>query len=247
MDALVKVSDLSKTFWLGNKRIDVLRGVDFEVMPREMVAVVGPSGAGKSTLLHLLGSLDSPTGGEIHIKGQNMLSLSPDSLASFRNRTIGFVFQFHHLLPEFTALENTMMPALVQRIPRQRAKETARKMLVRVGLEHRLDHRPVELSGGEQQRVALARALVLGPKLLLADEPTGNLDEETGESIHDLLFEFNDQMGMTTIIVTHNPKLADRLGRSMFLRDGAIVSDEGGDRSGALSQSQAKDEETTKQ
>ncbi|MBW1810908.1 MAG: ABC transporter ATP-binding protein [Deltaproteobacteria bacterium] len=246
MDALVKVSDLTKTFWLRNKRIEVLKGVDFEVMPQEMVAVVGPSGAGKSTLLHLLGSLDIPTGGEIHIKGLNMASLSPNSLASFRNRTIGFVFQFHHLLPEFTALENTMMPALVQRIPRKRAGETARKMLVRVGLEDRLDHRPVELSGGEQQRVALARALVLGPKLLLADEPTGNLDEETGESIHDLLFELNDQMGMTTIIVTHNPKLADRLGRSMFLRNGAIVSDEREDLSGPLSQSQAKDEETTK-
>ena len=223
MEALVEVKDLTKTFWLGSKSIEVLQGVGFSVRPEEMVAILGPSGAGKSTLLHLLGSLDTPTGGTIRIGGQDMSRLLPDKLASFRNRSIGFVFQFHHLLPEFTALENTMMPALVQRTKRTQAAEMARSILEKVGLGHRLDHRPVELSGGERQRVALARALVLKPKLLLADEPTGNLDEETSEGIHDLLFDLNKRLGMTTIIVTHNPRLAARLDRSLQLRDGKVT------------------------
>jgi len=223
LEALVEVKDLTKTFWLGSKSIEVLQGVGFSVRPEEMVAILGPSGAGKSTLLHLLGSLDTPTGGTIRIGGQDMSRLLPDKLASFRNRSIGFVFQFHHLLPEFTALENTMMPALVQRTKRTQAAEMARSILEKVGLGHRLDHRPVELSGGERQRVALARALVLKPKLLLADEPTGNLDEETSEGIHDLLFDLNKRLGMTTIIVTHNPRLAARLDRSLQLRDGKVT------------------------
>jgi len=219
---MVKVTGLRKTFWLGNKAIEVLKGADFEVQPGEMVAVVGPSGAGKSTLLHLLGTLDTPTQGRIDIGGENVDAFPPDKLASFRNRTIGFVFQFHHLLPEFNALENTMMPALIQRIPRKKAEQMARDILERVGLSHRLDHRPVELSGGEQQRVALARALVLGPRLLLADEPTGNLDDQTSEGIHQLLFDLNRSLGMTTIIVTHNAKLAALLGRTLYLRSGQI-------------------------
>jgi lipoprotein-releasing system ATP-binding protein len=225
LDPMVKVEGLTKTFWLGHKAIEVLRGVSFTVHREEMVAVLGSSGAGKSTLLHLLGTLDTPSGGSIHINDLDMNSLQPDKLASFRNRTIGFVFQFHHLLPEFTALENTMMPALVQRTPREHAAKMAHEILEQVGLGHRLDHRPVELSGGEQQRVALARALVLKPQLLLADEPTGNLDEETGEGIHDLLFDINERLGMTTVIVTHNPKLASRLGRSLQLRDGRVYED----------------------
>ncbi len=224
---MVKVTDLHKTFWLGGKAIQVLKGADFEVRQGEMVAVVGPSGAGKSTLLHLLGTLDTPTRGKIEIGGEDLNAFPPDKLASFRNRTIGFVFQFHHLLPEFTALENTMMPALIQRIPRARAERMARDILQQVGLSERLDHRPVELSGGEQQRVALARALVLGPRLLLADEPTGNLDDQTSEGIHQLLFDLNRRLGMTTIIVTHNAKLAALLGRTVYLSSGQISSKPG--------------------
>jgi lipoprotein-releasing system ATP-binding protein len=188
-----------------------------------MVAVEGPSGAGKSTLLHILGALDRPSSGSLRIDGQDILCLGPDELAAFRNQVIGFVFQFHHLLPEFTALENTMMPALIQRTPRAKARQVAEEMLEQVGLKARMEHRPVELSGGEQQRVALARALILKPRLLLADEPTGNLDEETGEGIHDLLFDLNKQLGMTTLVVTHNPRLAARLDRRLGLRDGRVA------------------------
>ncbi len=224
MEAMVEVTDLRKTFFLGNKAIQVLKGAQLEVQKGEMVAVVGPSGAGKSTLLHLLGTLDTPTRGKIIIGGDDVSTFPPDKLALFRNRTIGFVFQFHHLLPEFTALENTMMPALIQRIHRHKAEQMAQDILERVGLSDRLDHRPVELSGGEQQRVALARALVLGPRLLLADEPTGNLDDQTSESIHQLLFDLNRSLDMTTIIVTHNAKLATLLGRTVYIRSGQISS-----------------------
>jgi lipoprotein-releasing system ATP-binding protein len=222
VEALVVVQDVQKHYQLGAKKIEVLRGVSFAVRSGEMVAVVGPSGAGKSTLLHLLGTLDLPSAGSIRIEGRQLSELTPDQLAAFRNQTIGFVFQFHHLLPEFTALENTMMPALIQRLPRRQAAVRAEEVLREVGLGERLEHRPVELSGGEQQRVALARALMMRPKLLLADEPTGNLDEETGEGIHEVLFDLNRRLGMTTIIVTHNPRLAARLSRHMRLRDGRI-------------------------
>jgi lipoprotein-releasing system ATP-binding protein len=222
VETLVSVQDVKKSYWLGAKRIDVLKGVSFSVRSGEMVAVVGPSGAGKSTLLHLLGTLDRPSDGKIQFGGKDVLDLNADELSSFRNRTIGFVFQFHHLLPEFTALENTMMPALIQRIPRKRAEELAASILKDVGLGERLDHRPVEMSGGEQQRVALARALILQPRILLADEPTGNLDDKTGDSIHDLLFDLNRRFQMTTIVVTHNQRLAARLGRCMQLSDGRI-------------------------
>ena len=224
MEPLVVVQDLRKTFHLGKKSIEVLRGVDFQVGTGEMVGVVGASGAGKSTLLHLLGTLDTPTQGRISIDKEDVLACKPDRLSWFRNRTIGFVFQFHHLLPEFTALENTMMPALIQRVPRARAAQMAEEILGQVGLSQRLDHRPVELSGGEQQRVALARALVLKPKLLLADEPTGNLDDQTSEGIHKLLFDLNRSLGMTTIIVTHNLGLAGLLNRIMYLREGRITT-----------------------
>ena len=224
---MVKVDDLSKVYQMKSKTVPVLRSLAFGVEAGEMVAIEGPSGAGKSTLLHILGTLDRPSGGQVQIDGQNVLQLSPDQLASFRNRTIGFVFQFHHLLPEFTALENTMMPALLQRIHRKAAAERARAILSEVGLADRLDHRPVELSGGEQQRVALARALILRPRLLLADEPTGNLDQETGDGIHELLVKLNRQFDMTTIVVTHNPRLAGRLGRRLRLTDGMLSKDVG--------------------
>mgnify|MGYP006278236597 CR=1 FL=1 len=226
-DALVAVQDLHKVYRLGRKPIPVLNGIELAVAAGEMVAIEGPSGAGKSTLLHILGTLDQPSRGRVWIDGSQVFGLPPDQLASFRNRTIGFVFQFHHLLPEFTALENTMMPALIQRIPRAEAAARARRMLARIGLAERLDHRPVELSGGEQQRVALARALILEPRLLLADEPTGNLDEETAEGIHDLLLELNQQLGMTTVVVTHNPRLAVRLQRRLHLHAGRLVEDGG--------------------
>ncbi len=228
METMVEVTDLKKTFFLGSKVIQVLRGAQLKVLEGEMLAVVGPSGAGKSTLLHLLGALDTPTQGKVVIGGEDVSTFLPDKLASFRNRTIGFVFQFHHLLPEFTALENTMMPALIQRIHRHKAARMAQDILERVGLSDRLEHRPVELSGGEQQRVALARALVLGPRLLLADEPTGNLDDLTSEGVHQLLFDLNRSLNMTTIIVTHNTKLAALLGRTVYIRSGQIYNEPDG-------------------
>jgi len=228
LKTLVEVDGLAKSYQLGGKIIEVLKNIRFSVSSEEMVAVLGPSGAGKSTLLHILGTLDTPDAGRLSIDGRDMSRLSPDALASFRNKMIGFVFQFHHLLPEFTALENTMMPALVQRTGRRQAAGMARDILEQVGLSRRLNHRPVELSGGERQRVALARALVLKPRLLLADEPTGNLDEKTGEGINELLFDLNRRLGMTTVIVTHNPKLAAGLNRSLRLLDGRIIEHDAG-------------------
>ncbi len=221
--AMIEVQGLHKEYRLGRKSVRVLQGVDLQVEQGEMVAIEGASGAGKSTLLHLLGTLDHPTKGSININNQNVLAFDSDRLASFRNKTIGFVFQFHHLLPEFTALENTMMPALIQRIPRAQAATMAEGMLDRVGLSKRLEHRPVELSGGEQQRVALARALMLKPRLLLADEPTGNLDEGTADGIHELLLSLNQQFSMTTVVVTHNPRLAARMQRRLLLHDGMLT------------------------
>jgi len=219
---LLVVEGLTKTYFLGTRPVQVLKGVDLKVNAGEMVAVIGPSGAGKSTLLQILGTLDMPTSGRVELDGRDTSRLDVDELASFRNRTIGFVFQFHHLLPEFTALENTMMPALIQRMSRSRARRLAEELLERVGLGQRFDHRPVELSGGEQQRVALARALVLKPKLLLADEPTGNLDDQTAEGIHRLLFDLNGQLGMTTLVVTHNRVLADKMGKIYELKQGRL-------------------------
>ncbi len=220
--AHVEVRGLTKTFLHGGRRLEILRGIDLELGPGEIVAVVGASGAGKSTLLHMLGTLDLPTSGEIVFNGTPLSKLSPSALAAFRNRSIGFVFQFHHLLPEFSALENVMMPALIQRVPRDRAETDAKQILARVGLAARLTHKPGELSGGEQQRVALARALVLGPQLLLADEPTGNLDTRTGAEMHELFFELNRERGMTMLIVTHNPDLAARLPRTLHMVDGLL-------------------------
>jgi lipoprotein-releasing system ATP-binding protein len=224
--ARVVVRDLTKRFDHGGTVIEVLRGLDFELGPGEIASVVGASGVGKSTLLHVLGTLDAPTSGSISFDGVDVTTLNPTRLAEFRNRQIGFVFQFHHLLPEFTALENAMMPGLILRMPRREAAERAVEILTRLGLAHRLTHRPGELSGGEQQRVALGRALLLRPRLLLADEPTGNLDTRTGRDMHDLFFELNRELGMTILIVTHNDELAAKTPRRLRMQDGVIVERE---------------------
>jgi lipoprotein-releasing system ATP-binding protein len=220
------VRGLKKIFVHGGRELPVLRGIDFELRPGERVAVVGASGVGKSTLLHLLGTLDAPSAGQILFDGVDVTGMPPAKLATFRNREIGFVFQFHHLLPEFSALENVMMPGLIHRLPRRECADRAERMLVRVGLEHRLTHRPGELSGGEQQRVALARALLLGPRLLLGDEPTGNLDTKTGRAMHDLFFELNQELGMTLLLVTHNDELAAQTSRKLRMIDGVIQEGE---------------------
>jgi lipoprotein-releasing system ATP-binding protein len=221
--AHVVVQGLSKVFLHGGRVIEVLRALSFELRPGEMASVVGASGVGKSTLLQVLGTLDAPTAGRILFDGVEVTSMSPARLAEFRNREIGFVFQFHHLLPEFTALENAMMPGLIMRLPRSDCAARARDMLTRLGLGERLTHRPGELSGGEQQRVALARALLLRPRLLLADEPTGNLDTKTGREMHALFFELNRELGMTILIVTHNNELAAQTPRRLRMADGVIV------------------------
>ena len=223
---LVEAREVHKSYWLGDKEIHVLRGASFSLDAGEMASLVGPSGVGKSTFLHVIGTLDPPTAGEVLFDGKSTQQMTEEDLAGFRNRSIGFVFQFHYLLPEFTALQNVAMPGLINRWPRDRAEAAAKEMLEVVGLGHRIDHKPGELSGGEQQRVALARALVLKPRLLLADEPTGNLDEATGEGIHQLLTELNQRLGIAAIVVTHNPRLAERMPRRLRLSEGLVVAAE---------------------
>ena len=223
MKPFIQVRDLEKTYLLEGKRIDVLRGASVDIAQGDLVSLTGPSGAGKSTFLHLLGTLDLPSAGEVRIDGEEVFRREPASLADFRNHFIGFVFQSHYLLPEFTALQNVAMPALVARMPRAEAETLAAESLEAVGLSQRMGHKPGELSGGEQQRVALARALVLKPKLLLADEPTGNLDPATGEAIHELLFEVNQKRGITAVIATHNLALANRMPRRFKLADGLVT------------------------
>jgi lipoprotein-releasing system ATP-binding protein len=223
MSQEIWVQELWKSFPHDGERVEVLKGVSLRIAPGELVAVVGPSGVGKSTLLHLLGALERPTSGEIRYGGSALSTLSDAALAEFRNRQVGFVFQFHHLLPEFTALENVMLPLLIRRHPVAQAREQARALLSQVGLAERLRHRPGELSGGEQQRVALARALVGGPVVLLADEPTGNLDSKTGEEIFELLRQLNRERRLTSVMVTHNEALARRTDRILRMLDGRIV------------------------
>jgi lipoprotein-releasing system ATP-binding protein len=221
----VEVVDLHKSFEHGGRRLEILHGLSFLLEPGEMVAIVGASGVGKSTLLQILGTLDLPTLGALRMNGHDVTRMGAAQLSEFRNHHIGFVFQFHHLLPEFTALENVMMPALIQRMSRVDAEARARRILGRVGLASRLTHKPGELSGGEQQRVALARAMVLEPPLLLADEPTGNLDSHTGREIHALFVELNRERGTTMLIVTHNPELAALMPRCLRMVDGGIVDE----------------------
>jgi lipoprotein-releasing system ATP-binding protein len=222
---LVQVDNLQRSFKMGNQTVHVLNGITMTIQRGEIVAIIGASGAGKSTLLHILGTLDRPTKGQVLFEGQNMFKASETALASFRNRRIGFVFQFHHLLPEFTALENAYLPALIQRIPEQTAIKTATALLSEVGLAHRLHHKPGELSGGEQQRVAVARALIRQPDLVLADEPTGNLDTQTGDELFELLRKLNETHGTAFIIVTHNEKLSHQTDRLIHMQDGQILED----------------------
>lgn len=222
---LLEIRDLSKSFDHNGKQIHVLKELRLDVNAGEICAVVGASGAGKSTFLHVVGTLDRPTSGTIKVNDDVVTSMSEKALAEFRNRTIGFVFQFHHLLPEFTALENTMMPGLIRKMDREKLESEARDILAEVGLSHRLTHKPGELSGGEQQRVALARALVLHPPLLLADEPTGNLDGKTADAIHDIFLAMNERYSTTMLLVTHNAGLAKRLPRCLRLADGVVTDD----------------------
>jgi lipoprotein-releasing system ATP-binding protein len=219
----VRIEGLAKTYLMADRRLEVLRGIDLEIAEGELVALTGPSGAGKSTFLHLLGTLDVPTRGRVLYEGEDVFERGEEGLASFRNETVGFVFQSHHLLPEFTALENAMMPALIRRVPRGDARRRGAEMLERVGLGDRMAHRPGELSGGEQQRVALARSLCLSPRLLLADEPTGNLDPQTAEGIHALLVELNRTLAITAVVVTHNERLASALPRRLRLVEGRLA------------------------
>ncbi|HET8734852.1 MAG TPA: ABC transporter ATP-binding protein [Anaeromyxobacteraceae bacterium] len=218
----VQVQGLGKTYLMGERRLEVLRDLSLEIAAGELVALTGPSGAGKSTFLHVLGTLDVPTRGRIRFDGEDPFERGEEGLASFRNETVGFVFQSHHLLPEFTALENVMMPALIRRVARAEAAARAEEMLGLVGLSERAGHRPGELSGGEQQRVALARALCLKPRLLLADEPTGNLDPRTADGIHALLADLNARLGITAVVVTHNERLAESLPRRLHLTAGRL-------------------------
>ena len=203
--------------------LKVLKGVDFRADGAEVVSIVGASGAGKSTLLQILGSLSTPSAGKVTIDGVDIFSLSSDELADFRNKKIGFVFQFHHLLPEFTALENVMIPALIAGTPASAAKKEAKQLLSDMGLGERFGHKPSELSGGEQQRVAIARALINRPAVLFADEPSGNLDTKTKEEIHNLFFRLRNIYGQTVVIVTHDPDLAKMCDRSLFMVDGQFV------------------------
>ena len=220
---MITVVDLHKSFPMGDQTLPVLKGIDLTISRGELIAVVGASGAGKSTLLHILGLLDRPTSGTVSFEGQDLFQMSEPSQAEFRNKRIGFVFQFHHLLPEFTALENACMPALIQRRHPDDVRAEAVAILNEVGLGARLHHKPGELSGGEQQRVAVARALLQKPDLVLADEPTGNLDTHTGEALFSLMRDLNKGRGTTFVIVTHNDKLSSQADRIVHMQDGQII------------------------
>ncbi len=221
---LLHVTGLDKSFTWGHHTVEILKDINLEVRPGEFLTMVGASGAGKSTLLHILGTLDRPTRGTVFYDNRDIFRLSEYKLAHFRNRRIGFVFQFHHLLPEFTALENTYLPGLIQKRPIGQCVEEASALLSDVGLGHRFHHKPGELSGGEQQRVAVARALIQNPDLVLADEPTGNVDSRTGETLVQLLRTFNKQRGTAFIIVTHNEHLAQQADRLIHMVDGRIIN-----------------------
>lgn len=221
-EVLIRASGLSKHYGEGEHAIRVLEDLDLEIRRTERVAIIGESGVGKSTLLHILGTLDRPSTGTVVLDGQDLFALPDPELAAWRNREIGFIFQFHHLLPDFSALENVMMPGLIAGLGWPDARKRAEEMLAKVGLSERLTHRPGELSGGEQQRVAVARALLLGPRVILADEPTGNLDPVTGEGVLRLLLALNHEMGVTMVIVTHSEKLAAAMDRTLRLNGGKL-------------------------
>jgi lipoprotein-releasing system ATP-binding protein len=221
-DVLLKTKSLSKHFSEGELRVDVLKGVDFTVNKNESVAIIGASGSGKSTLLHLLGGLDTPDHGEILINGKDIAVLNDEQRGEMRNKHLGFIYQFHHLLPEFSALENVAMPLLIRRSNEKEALEKANELLEKVGLGKRVQHRPGEMSGGERQRAAIARALVTEPACILADEPTGNLDEKTADQVFDLILELNQSLGTSLIMVTHNLELAKRVNHVVELKEGVL-------------------------
>jgi len=222
---LIRVQNLYKKFDTKQKNVEALKGLSFEIQEQEFISIVGASGAGKSTLLHILGTLDRPSRGYVLYRGEDVFSWSNKKLAQFRNQKIGFVFQLHHLLPEFTAMENTMMPALIRGIKKRTAAISAESILEKIGLKERIHHKPGELSGGEQQRVAIARALVLRPEIILADEPTGNLDSYNGKLILDLLLKLNQEDKIVMVVVTHNESLAAYAPRCLFLKDGKKTGD----------------------
>ncbi|MEW6368473.1 MAG: ABC transporter ATP-binding protein [Acidobacteriota bacterium] len=224
MTISISVSDLAKTYHPAAGPVPVFERLEMEARMGEILAVMGPSGAGKSTLLHLVGGLDHPDRGRVLILGHELSAMAPDARADFRNKEIGFVFQFHFLLPEFTAIENVMMPAMIARRSRKESMERAEEALRTVGLEARARHHPSELSGGEQQRVAIARALIMSPRILLADEPTGNLDTRTALAVMDTIQALHSRGGLTTVIVTHNERLADRCSRVLCLEDGMLAA-----------------------
>jgi lipoprotein-releasing system ATP-binding protein len=226
-ELLLKAEGLNKSFFDAGLEVRVLRALELEVRTGEEIAIVGQSGTGKSTLLHVLGSLETPTAGKVYFEGQDLFALGERALAEFRNLKLGFVFQFHYLLADFTALENVMMPALIARKTEQEAARRAAEVLELVGLADKLRRRPAELSGGEQQRVAVARAVVLHPRLVLADEPTGNLDPQTADEVHQLLHLLNRQLGITLVIATHNESLTRSMGRALRMREGHLIEERG--------------------
>ena len=220
--ALLSCQNVSKFYQEGPQQTEVLKQVSFSMQPSELVAIVGSSGSGKSTLLHTLGGLDQPSSGEVFIKGQSLQQMSPNALAKLRNQYLGFVYQFHHLMADFTALENVMMPMLIGQQNKTEAQDRAEQILSAVGLQHRISHRPSALSGGERQRVAIARALVNNPALVLADEPTGNLDHKTTESIFELIQQLNQEKQIAFLLVTHDLNLAEKLNRRLIMQDGVL-------------------------
>jgi lipoprotein-releasing system ATP-binding protein len=228
--ALLRAIAVDKKFVDAGREIWVLRGLQLEVAAGEEVAIVGQSGVGKSTLLHVLGSLEPPTAGEIYFREQDLFTMDERQLAEFRNAHLGFIFQFHYLLADFSALENTMMPARIRRLPERDARSRAAEVLELVGLGDKMHRRPAELSGGEQQRVAVARAVVLRPRLVLADEPTGNLDPQTADEVHSLFHRLNRELGITLIIATHNERLSKSMGRTLRLREGRLFDETGTSR-----------------